>query len=463
MHRSKSLSRRKTSRARLGALLLSLGLLSSGLLGSSLAEAAGTMKPMAIRAGKMEPLAQPNATTYFNCETRAYADPNLFCYGPAAIRNAYGTAGLIANGIDGRGQTIVIIDAYGSPTAQADLAAFDSQFGLPPPPSFKVINLNPKPFDPTDSNQLGWADETSLDVQWSHAVAPGANIVLIEAASDNDADLLAAQNYAIEHELGNVITESYGQSENELVLLGAAGIADLQANEASYIAARRKGIAVFVSAGDSGVFNDMSTDAKGNFLFPFPTASYPASSPNVTSVGGTNLFFGTPFAATPNGAFQTEVVWNDGYGAGGGGVSGFFAAPAYQSQTLPAGTLAVLGGFRGYPDVSYNAGVVGGVLVYLGFLPVANQGFYLFGGTSAGAPQWAGVAALLGQQAGHGIGFLNNRLYALAGAKARDVAAGQNGFFGVSGYIASPTWDLATGWGSPSAGLLKLLPQVSGD
>ena len=422
----------------------------SGLAGSESALASGQAKPMAIRGEKAVSLLQPTATTFFGCESRAFAGLRLFCYGPAAMRAAYGVDKLIAKGYDGTGQTIVIVDAYGSPTMAADLAAFSTKFGLPPA-DITEIRLG-APFDPTDANQLGWAEETSLDVQWSHAIAPGAKIILIAAASNNDPDLLAAQDYAINHHLGGTISESYGESETALYAdPTGAGLTILANDEASYARARAKGIAVFVSSGDSGSFEQ---DYLGN---PIIGALYPGSSPNVTSVGGTNLYFGTLGAATPNGQYLTESVWNDGYGAGGGGVSGYFATPSFQTKNLPASTLSVLGGYRGYPDVTYNAGVVGGVLVYLGFLGPGTETFYIFGGTSSGAPQWAAIASDLGSAKGEPIGNINNRLYKKQGFAAHDIVAGQNGFNGFQGYIAAPAFDLSSGWGSPTFDLLKQL------
>jgi hypothetical protein len=135
---------------------------------------AGRQSRHSIRVEKTE--VSTDASAVFNCELRFF-DITLNagrvpCYGPSAIRAAYGLTGLIDGGFTGRGRTIVILDAFGSPTALADLQAFDTAFGLPDPPSFTVVTMPGTPaFDPTDGNQVGWAEETSLDVQWSHAVA----------------------------------------------------------------------------------------------------------------------------------------------------------------------------------------------------------------------------------------------------------------------------------------------------
>jgi len=416
------------------------------------------MRPFSIVAEKASVIT--NATAHFGCELRSFTSTSLACYGPDAIRAAYGVKQLLANGIDGRGQTIVIIDAFGSPTAESDLAQFDALFGVPAPPSFKQIHMpGSTPFDYTDDNQIGWAEEVSLDVQWVHAIAPGAKIVVVAAVDNSDAAILDAQNYAISNKLGFIISESFGESEYALLQDGAEGRQILSDNEKSYRRARREHISVLVSSGDDGA---SATDIDGNLL-PFAAADYPASSPNVTSVGGTNLFFGTPDHADPNGTYQKEVVWNDGFGAGGGGISRAFGIPAYQDDALSRSIRKSLKGFRGYPDVAYNAGVEGGVLVFLGFLDTAfgpgNNGFYIFGGTSAGAPQWAGIAALGNQLGGRPMGFLNTRLYDLGRIRAlsflmHDITEGDNSFAGVTGFAATPGWDLATGWGTPDDGMV---------
>ena len=412
--------------------------------------------------------ATPAATAHFGCELRPFnLSKGLFCYGPAAIRHAYGVDQLIAAGLDGTGQTIVIIDAYGSPTMEADLAAFDTIFGLPAPPSIQQIHMpGSTPFNNHDPNQLGWAEETSLDVQWSHAIAPGAKIILVAAATNNDPDILAAQNYAIKNHLGNVISESFGESELAL-LQTVSGVKSIDDNEESLQGARDANISVLVSSGDSG---PAETDSN-NVLQTFPVASYPASSPIVTAVGGTNLFFGSATNADPNGTYQGEVVWNDGFGAGGGGVSMAFGTPNYQRNHLPLTTLTSLNGHRGYPDVAYNAGVVGGVIAHLGFFPPNGpaNAFYIFGGTSAGAPQWSAITSIANQSADEPLGFLNNRLYKLGergvlNTVMHDITVGNNSFEGVTGFSATPGWDLATGWGTPNTGFVaKLTPGKGGN
>jgi subtilase family serine protease len=447
-------------RARNAALVGTLSMLAL----ASTATLAGTLVPRAIRADKVSVLAEPSTTAHFGCELRSFNDAfgRIPCYGPEALRKAYGLDLLVNAGYNGAGQTIVIIDAYGSPTLEADLSAFDAVFGVPPPPSIRQIRMpGLAPFDYLDGNQLGWAEETSLDVQWAHAIAPGANIVVVAAASNSDVDLLAAFKYAIDNKLGYIISESFGGSELALQQ-DPEGRRLLGEWEAAYKRAGERKVSIMVSAGDSGA---ESYDINGEYQ-PVPVAEYPASSPNVTSVGGTNLFFGTAINADPNGSYQGEVVWNDGYGAGGGGISAAFKMPDYQDGKLPKALKDKLKNRRGYPDVAYNAGVFGGVIVHLGFLDAccgaASNGFYIFGGTSASAPQWAGVTAIVNQIRQKPLGFLNKKLYRLgkSGALAavtHDVTVGDNSFDGVTGYPAGAGWDLATGWGTPSYGLVQAL------
>ena len=374
------------------------------------------------------------------------------CYNPQEIRTAYGLNALINNGYDGRGQTIVIIDSYGSPTVASDLARFDTDFGLPAPPSLKVLApLGTVPFDPTDQTQLGWAEETSLDVQWSHALAPEASIVVMTSpVAETEGvtglpEFLKLEQYAVSHHLGNVISQSWAATEN--TLFTPAGEALMAQFNAFYRSATLQGVTFLGSTGDSGTANpDVN-----NVNYPFPTVNFPATSPYVTAVGGTSL------NASVTGVYQSETVWNDGPGsATGGGVSQYTPEPSYQ-RLLPAATQKLLAGHRAVPDVSFNADPNTGVLVQLGFLG-ANSGYYIFGGTSEGSPAWAGVVADLDQRAGFPLGFLNPTLYLIGAAHLlypnvlHDVTVGNNAQPPIAGYSAGTGWDAATGWGTPNLG-----------
>jgi subtilase family serine protease len=383
------------------------------------------------------------------------------CYSPQEMRTAYGLNPVLHAGYDGTGQTIIIVDSFGSPTVVQDLHAFDQGYGLPDPPSLQVlapIGAIP-PFDQNNSDMVGWAFETSLDVQWAHAMAPGANIVLLESpvaeteGTQGMPEFLQLEQYALDHNLGKIISQSWGATENTLMDTSGEKIVD-QFNS-FYAKAALHGITVFASSGDSGVAN---IDVNNNF-YPFPTVIFPASSPWVTAVGGTSL------TASVTGQYQSEVVWNSGQpsgGATGGGLSQMFPEPRYQTQWLPSATQTQLNGARGIPDISYNADLNTPILVSIGFFSDPTQdGYYFIGGTSEGAPQWAGIIADANQWAGHPLGFLNPRLYALAANGNypkffRDITVGNNGQDNLPGYNAGAGWDLTTGWGSPRASALIL-------
>jgi subtilase family serine protease len=384
------------------------------------------------------------------------------CYSPQEMRTAYGLDGLLHAGMVGAGETIVIIDAYGSPTIAADLKAFDAGYGLPDPPSFRILApLGTVPFDPsTYPDQPGWAGETTLDVEWAHAMAPGASIVLLTSPVDETEgvqgmpEFLALEKYALDHHLGKIISQSWSATENTLFFdaAGPAGPKVIADFSALFARAALEHVTVLAAAGDDGTSNP---ETNGVTFYPFPTVGFPASSPLVTAVGGTTLY------ADTSGNYQSETVWsNDGCCAGGGGISQVFKAPAYQEFSLPRKVRAQLGGMRGLPDISYNADCFNVILVYLSYLGPGNAGYYGICGTSEGSPQWAGIVADLNQYAGRPLGFLNPALYALGGfgrfsSFGRDVTVGNNQLLDVPGavapgYSAAPGWDLASGWGTPN-------------
>lgn len=345
------------------------------------------------------------------------------CYTPSEIRTGYD----VPSTATGAGQTIVIVDAYGSPTIQQDLATFDAAMGLPDP-TLNVIYPGGKPtFNPQQHHEeSNWAFETSLDVEWSHAIAPAATIDLVVAANNAGDVLNNAQQYAVSHHLGNVMSLSFGFPEGDVH--GNSG-QQTQAHSI-YEQAKAAGMTVLVSSGDFG----------GNNNLAFVNASYPASDPLVTSVGGTNLFL------ADDGSYEGETVWNDSdpslcpFGC----TNGIFGATGGAPSLLFPG--------RQVADVGYNASVYTGVLTFISF-PGSSPGFYFTGGTSEGAPQWAGIVADIDQHAGHSIGFMNPALYAAPSADFHDVTVGQNGFFG-PGETAGPGYDMPTGLGSPDVAKL---------
>jgi subtilase family serine protease len=434
-------------------------------LGVTLMVAAASLVASASQAGQMHYRAIPaeqaeastDASAHFRCELRPFdLSKGLFCYGPAAMRHAYGIDALIGGGADGHGQTIVIIDAFGSPFIADDLVAFDNKFGLPAA-DFQQFTMPGTPaYDPTNANVVGWTSEIALDVQWSHAMAPAAKIILVAAKSDYDNDLTDALNYALDHLNPSAVSMSFGESE--LYLANPAGLDAVKAWNAAFAKARQNHVTLFVSTGDQGV----DTQSVGT-----PSAGWPSTSALVTAVGGTNLFFGSATNADPNGSYRGEVVWNDGYGAGGGGMSILTSMPNFQ-KTLPAPVRQTLHGYRGVPDLAMNAGVVGGVIAAWS-APFGPGTFFIFGGTSAGAPEWAGIISDINGVLGRRVGFLNRSLYALGAAGrlaplSHDVTLGDNGFDGITGYPATPGFDLSTGWGTANVGnLVSVMSSMPGD
>lgn len=363
----------------------------------------------------------------FHCQQPS---AKLHCYGPAQIRNAYAIQPLIDAGHDGSGEVITIIDAFQNPTMAGDLTSFDSAFNLPSPPSFTTIApFGLTAFDPNNANQVGWSGEIALDVEWAHAVAPGAGIVLALAPTDADADIVATQRYVISNNIGNVISMSFGEGEQCMD-------PTLQAAEHSlFNAATARGVSLIAGSGDQGAAQ-YCTDP--NALFK--GVSIPASDPDVTGVGGTQLV-----ADLATGAYQSESVWNEPtYGAGGGGFSTLYPRPSFQNGVLGAGST------RGVPDVAYSAALDGGVIVAWGS-GGTNYEFSIFYGTSAGTPQWAGIIAIADQTAGRSLGNVNAPLYKLISGDFHDITTGNNDFPPISGYSAQPGWDAASGLGSPIA------------
>jgi len=293
-------------------------------------------------------------------------------------------------------QTIVIIDSYGSPTIAADLATFDQGFGLPDPPSFAVLApLGTVPWNPSRyPDQPGWAAEPTLDVEWTHAMAPGAAIVLLTSPVDETEgvqglpELLELEKYALDHHLGKIISQSWSAIENTLFAdtAGPEGPKLVRDYLAFHKRAAAERVTLLAAAGDFGSSNP---ETNGVTFYPFPTVGFPASSPLVTGVGGTILY------ADTSGNYQSETVWSDpGCCAGGGGISQLFKAPEYQELWLPKRIRAELGGMRGVPDVSYNADCNNAILVYLSYFGADGAGYYTICGTSEGSPQWAGIVLI---------------------------------------------------------------------
>lgn len=382
-------------------------------------------------------------TVVFSCQKPT---ATVKCYAPQQIHAAYGFNQIYSAGITGAGRTIVIVDAFQSPTIRQDLALFDKDFGLPNPTLNIIAPQGLTPFDPTNGNEVGWSAEISLDVEWAHAIAPGATIDLVLAKSNMDVDLFNATFFAITANLGDVISQSFGENE------ACVDPALLRAEHFLYALANTRHITLLASSGDSGA---AELNCTGTAIVK--AASWPASDPLVTAVGGTKLF-----ADLTTGTYDHEVTWNASVdvvdGASGGGFSVIYNAPNYQQ-----GVAAIDNGGRGVPDVAYDASVDRGVLVAWG-VPFGVGAFFIFGGTSSGSPQWAGLTALADQWAGHRLGFLNKAIYNLGlggpySTNFHDITVGNNSFDSITGFSAEVGWDAATGWGSPKAN--KLVPYLA--
>lgn len=412
------------------------------------------LHPIATHVGGAS--GQPLTTA--QCE----AQFDIACYGPAQLQRAYDLAPLFAHGNDGAGETIAIVDSFGSPTIQHDLDFFDHTYGLPKPNLTVIQPAGPvPPYDPTNSDQVGWAGETNLDVEWAHVMAPRANLLLVETpTSENEGttgfpEIVTAEKYVIDHHLAAVISQSFSATEQTF-----PSPASLYALRGAYQDAYENDVTVLAAAGDSG-----ATDATtGSDLYTHPVTSWPDSDPLVTGVGGTKL------SLDANGNHTApDVVWNDTYDvatqqyitgsngpsalATGGGKSIMFSRPAYQLPVAP-----VVGDQRGVPDISMSGACNGAVNVYQSF-GGQPAGWYPTCGTSEATPLFSGIVALAAQRAGHPLGLINPALYFMSEAHASgivDVTKGDNTVtftqdnhtYTVTGFDARPGYDLASGVGT---------------
>jgi subtilase family serine protease len=408
---------------------------------------------------------QPRAAAFAGPPTTAEckAQLKIACYQPGQIQRAYGLPKLYAHGVTGRGQTIVIVDPFGSPTIRRDLRRFDRGFGLPDPPSLKIIQPAGKvpPYKPT-ATRTGWAGETTLDVEYSHTIAPHARILLVETPANETEgtagfpQIVKAEEFVIRHHLGDVISQSFGATEQSF-----AAAKSLLKLRTAYLRARAAGITVVASTGDDGAANVMRN---ASTFFLHPTVNWPSTDPLVTALGGTQLHLNARGNRT-----APDNVWNDTFnkalqeaftgGPGpnpfstGGGTSVVFSRPSYQNGIQP-----VTGPHRGVPDISMSAACDGAVLVYLG-PPGIPAGFHLICGTSEAAPEFAGIVALTAQVARHPLGLINPLLYKMLARHDPglvDVRSGNNTVSfhqggklrTVKGFSARAGYDLASGVGT---------------
>jgi subtilase family serine protease len=447
---------------------------------SSAAEA-GRVSPQSA-VGPRAAMANVANSSYglFTCQLTNLS-PGVTCYDPYQMRRAYGTDKLITAGYAGAGHTIVIVDAFQAPYLDFDVGTFDAFYGLPAANVQQIAPDGSVAWNPNDANMVGWSSEITLDVTWAHAIAPAAKIVLVLAKTNDDTDILSAVKYAVDHNLGDVISMSFGENESCTDPVVLAAYHDVFAD------ATRKNMTLFASSGDQGAAQQ-TCDGKSWTR----AVSSPASDPLVSGVGGTELHaaryclesVGCDPAANPAfGTYQSEIVWNEfDSESTGGGISVLFDAPPFQKSAVKASG-------RGVPDVAYNAAIEHGVLVFwsgndpLNPDPNLNtRGFYLFGGTSAGSPQWAAILAITNQVAGHQLGYLNSAFYQIRqtppnyGPSFHDVTSGNNSVIEedamnddvvVPGFVAGSAWDATTGIGSPKvdgivARLIKLVSPGDG-
>jgi len=372
------------------------------------------------------------------------------CYVPDQVEAAYNLPGLYGRGITGKGRTIVVVDAFGSPTIADDLLQFDQFLGLGTPP-LRIVQVGHVPaFDSGNADMAGWASETTLDVEYAHAGAPDAKIVLVEVAEEDLQHLALAVRYAVQHKLGDVISLSWGETEQAL------GREFVSAYSSIFSQAASSHITIVASSGDSGASGQ---DENGSY-YRHPVANWPATSPFVTAVGGTKLNLNASGAR--NGL---DAAWNDTYStavndfffgndgpnplATGGGKSAYYGRPGYQN-----GVRNVTGNQRGIPDISMSASCSVAVNVFETFTG-GHGGWTASCGTSESAPMFAAIVALADQVAGHPLGLINPALYALAARHAPGivpVASGNNtvSFSGgtVHGYSVRHGYNLVSGLGT---------------
>ena len=323
-------------------------------------------------------------------------------YGPAQLRAAYD----VPSDITGVGQTIVIIAGFQSPAVATDLATFDPACGLNA--STCLTTIAPDGTTPFNPSQVPWFIEESTDVEWAHAIAPGAHLILVEAKTGDDADILSATKFAIDNNLGDVISMSFSEAES-------CPSADFLADEhAAFERAVAQGITLVAASGNSGPLQHSCT---GPLVRDVGT---PASDPLVTAVGGTDL------TIDPNtNTYETEVAWS----GSGGGFSSVYGRPSYQAPFNKNQA-------RGVPDVAWHASPAHPTLIVANHMPRPNAG------TSIATAEWAGVVALADQAAGHRLGLMNELLYHAAKSNGEsdrfhDISSGKR------------AWDSVTGLGTP--------------
>src|SRR2546425_2705669 len=493
------------------ALLIGAAVMGPGTW-QSVASASGGPRPLIIEWAFIGAGATPPSEAACNAAGRR-------CFNPTAIAHSYNYAGLHAAGHMGQGTTIAVVDSFGASTIRQDLGVFNDAFGLPHlcgetgpsdpsancassvSPRFDILCVQgcPAPKPPPPNNGTGleyhnlWDLEVALDVEWAHATAPLANILLVTTPTAETLgvqglpDMMNAIQFMVDNHLADVISMSFGTGEGAF----NGGLAALVGLRTAFVNAATNHITLFASSGDSGTANIMKTPVKNPQSIPYPSVGWPASDPLVTAVGGTYLCTDANTGLTidnvspPTQCRAHPGQRENGWVPSGGGYSILFPRPDYQN-TLPPGSTFVgssVGApgpnvnMRGIPDIAYQASARTGVLVYMsepatttsgtgcGGANPCSIGWYVVGGTSSSSPQWAGLTAIADQMAGRDLGQINPALYTIASNSVsyatdfHDITTNCNQIDpSIPGYCASPGWDAVTGLGTPNAA--KLIPDL---
>lgn len=451
--RSKSKAKRMLFRIVLP--IVSVGALVAAVIIANVATRAATPKTSSTESsGFIKPLSTATCVSWFK----------IRCYTPAQYQAAYDLTPLYngtATGrpITGAGETIVVMEPYGSPTIRHDLQVFDAKFKLPNP-SLTIDRFGKiPPFNPNNVLMGGWAQEATLAVEYSHVFAPGANIVLAETAVDTTVgltgipQLMAAQESLTNKGIGDVFLETITPAENSFPGFSSGNYSSLLNLRYALKDDYAHHVTVIAPSGDSG-----PTQVIGNYapwpLYKYQVGTWPATDPLVTAVGGTTINLNAS-----GDRLSPDVTWHDLYGASGGGPSSVFSRPQYQNAVA-----GVVGDHRGSPDISM-AGAPG-AWGYYSFPGGTGPGWHIFGGSTEASPMVAGIVALADQLAGHPLGLINPALYKLAerqqagdkGTGIVSVPSGNNNFGGVTGYHASSGYSEAVGWGTIDAA--KFVPAL---
>jgi kumamolisin len=347
---------------------------------------------------------------------------------PDAVRTAYGLIPAYGNHITGAGESIAILMTGGFDPS--DVKNFSNTFGIP----YNSTNITAVQVQGTPAAGTPPAPEieSTLDVEWSHAIAPGAKITEYETGDLSNADLLAGLSAAIQAN-PTVINMSFGGAED------VSSGSDLESWHTLFLEAVAKGITPVAASGDTGAYTNDGTYS--------PSVSYPASDPYVLAVGGTSLTLNT------DNLRKTEYAWDDSFGnpwdpyvttGSGGGYSTVFNDPLQKHISIASPNLPNTNSMRAVPDVSMIAESIA--------FEISGHMNFDYDGTSFAAPMWSGIIALAAQKAGHDFGNIRPDIYQIAqGGKAQQdfysITVGGNGH-----YTATSGYNPVTGWGAPNNG-----------